>query len=81
MSDDLHNHWGTILFILTKSDKSRYSPQSTISFEKSMSPKQLLIVMKSPAISNTTTKITLFPYKKKTKVSQNVEFNIVYETR
>ena len=50
-------------------------------FEKSMSPKQLLIVMKSPAISNTTTKITLFPYKKKTKVSQNVEFNIVYETR
>jgi hypothetical protein len=33
MSDDLHNHWGTILFILTKSDKSRYSPQSTIGLD------------------------------------------------
>lgn len=33
MSDNLHNHWGTHLFILTKSDKTRYSSQSTIGLD------------------------------------------------
>jgi hypothetical protein len=33
MSDDLHNRWGTNLFVLTKSDKVRFNSQSTISLD------------------------------------------------
>jgi hypothetical protein len=30
MSDNLHNHWGTQLFVLTGDDKKKYSSQSTV---------------------------------------------------
>ena len=33
MSDDLHNRWGTNLFVLTKSDKTKYNSQSSIGLE------------------------------------------------
>ena len=33
MSDTLHNSWGTDLFVMTKDDLKKYSPQSTINIQ------------------------------------------------